>query len=502
MDGAIFPILAGVLGLIVGSFLNVVIYRLPRDELSITRPLWSFCPACTRRILARDNVPVLSWLLLRGRCRFCSSPISLQYPLIEALTAVVFVAVFDALFVGRTRAELPVTAAGVPMLIACWVLLASLLANSVMDVEEYIIDLRLTYFAIGVAVVAHATHLAMSPVSDEINSAVRPSLAAGAAGLAWIVMAPLVARRDRASHEQGALHESAGLGDGEIVEQEAQAQTEGPGTDPVGGESAVAPEPGDGGGNHERSAVAGNVFHPVPIVLLFVVLVVLAVATLTETASDGPLWGMTFRVRAIATLAVLVFVLILAAMQSRPADAEIVAMLEEERPRARRVALNELVFLLPMIAAATAAYLAARQWIVADDWRGLLGEQPGAGWRLAMGALHGALGCITAAALGWGVRIFFTLLFGKEAFGTGDIHLMAAIGAVGGLWMCLIAFFAASLLALLGVAATLFRKSARAIPFGPWLGVGTLVGLWTHDSVVEVARPAMNEIWRMLTAAY
>ena len=73
------------LGLIVGSFLNVVIYRVPRD-LSVVRP-GSACPGCGSPIAARDNIPVLSWLLLRGRCRTCGEPISGRYPLVEGLNA-------------------------------------------------------------------------------------------------------------------------------------------------------------------------------------------------------------------------------------------------------------------------------------------------------------------------------------------------------------------------------------------------------------------------------
>ena len=80
----VYYVLLGGLGLIVGSFLNVVIYRVPRD-LSIVRP-GSACPGCGTAISARDNVPVLSWLLLRGRCRTCGEPISGRYPLVEALT--------------------------------------------------------------------------------------------------------------------------------------------------------------------------------------------------------------------------------------------------------------------------------------------------------------------------------------------------------------------------------------------------------------------------------
>jgi leader peptidase (prepilin peptidase) / N-methyltransferase len=81
----------GVLGLLVGSFLNVVIYRLPRGE-SLVRPA-SRCPSCGTPIKPYDNVPVLSWLLLRGRCRHCGAAISPRYPLVEALTGAVFVGV-------------------------------------------------------------------------------------------------------------------------------------------------------------------------------------------------------------------------------------------------------------------------------------------------------------------------------------------------------------------------------------------------------------------------
>ena len=81
----------GLLGLIVGSFLNVVIYRVPRGE-SLAQP-GSHCPHCGTAIRNRHNVPVLGWLVLRGRCADCAAPISARYPLVEAGTAVLFVAV-------------------------------------------------------------------------------------------------------------------------------------------------------------------------------------------------------------------------------------------------------------------------------------------------------------------------------------------------------------------------------------------------------------------------
>jgi leader peptidase (prepilin peptidase)/N-methyltransferase len=80
--------LAAVLGLVIGSFLNVVVWRVPRGESVVSPP--SACPRCGHSIRPRDNVPVLSWLVLRGRCRDCHDPISVRYPLVEAGTGVLF----------------------------------------------------------------------------------------------------------------------------------------------------------------------------------------------------------------------------------------------------------------------------------------------------------------------------------------------------------------------------------------------------------------------------
>lgn len=82
---------AAVFGLVIGSFLNVVIWRVPRDESVVTPN--SRCPACETPIAPRDNVPVLSWVVLRGRARCCGERISARYPLVEAATAVAFGAV-------------------------------------------------------------------------------------------------------------------------------------------------------------------------------------------------------------------------------------------------------------------------------------------------------------------------------------------------------------------------------------------------------------------------
>ena len=87
------PVLAvaGLLGLIVGSFLNVVIHRLPREESIVSPP--SRCPSCGTRVAPFDNVPVLSWIVLGGRCRSCRARISIRYPLIELANGVLWVLV-------------------------------------------------------------------------------------------------------------------------------------------------------------------------------------------------------------------------------------------------------------------------------------------------------------------------------------------------------------------------------------------------------------------------
>ena len=118
------------LGLVVGSFLNVVIYRVPR-HLSIVRP-GSACPRCEKSITARDNIPVLSWIILRGRCRHCGERISIRYPLVELATAALFAG--TAARVGF-NADLP----------AMLILLAGLFALAVIDVEFLLLPRQIVY---------------------------------------------------------------------------------------------------------------------------------------------------------------------------------------------------------------------------------------------------------------------------------------------------------------------------------------------------------------------
>lgn len=130
----VLPTLVGVLGLSIGSFLNVVVFRVP-NGLSVVRPA-SACPACGMQIRARDNVPLVSWIALRGRCRGCGQRISARYPLLEALTAVAFVVVaLPAVPALVTAGTVPATAAAALTLVALLYLAAISIALSAIDLD-------------------------------------------------------------------------------------------------------------------------------------------------------------------------------------------------------------------------------------------------------------------------------------------------------------------------------------------------------------------------------
>ena len=92
VDGWFVPVVAGLFGLIIGSFLNVCTLRWPKEE-SVVTPR-SRCPKCGELIRWYDNIPVLSWIVLRGRCRHCSAPVSVQYPLVELATGLMWAGIF------------------------------------------------------------------------------------------------------------------------------------------------------------------------------------------------------------------------------------------------------------------------------------------------------------------------------------------------------------------------------------------------------------------------
>ena len=168
--GALAIAAAGVLGLVIGSFLNVVIHRLPRGE-SIVRPP-SHCPGCGRAIAPLENVPLLSYLWLRGRCRGCGMRISPRYPAIEAATGLLF-----ALLVARHGVS---PMAGVYLLFA-----ATLVAAAAIDFDHRIIPDRLSLGGLAAALLLVPAAQAASgvPAGEALASSVAGALLGG--GLLW-----------------------------------------------------------------------------------------------------------------------------------------------------------------------------------------------------------------------------------------------------------------------------------------------------------------------------
>ncbi len=174
LDQLIFRCFAFILGAAVGSFLNVCIYRMPRG-LSVNEPRRSFCPSCKAPIPLQQNLPLLSWLWLRGKCASCGSRISIRYFAVELLTALLFLAVWVVF--------------PWPVAIAYWVFVSLLIVATFIDFEHFIIPDEITIGGTLAGVMASA----IVPALMELNSrllAVLYSLGAAVMGylLLWLVL--------------------------------------------------------------------------------------------------------------------------------------------------------------------------------------------------------------------------------------------------------------------------------------------------------------------------
>jgi leader peptidase (prepilin peptidase)/N-methyltransferase len=147
----VLPFVLFAFGACVGSFMNVVIYRLPREDLSITKPRRSFCPSCKRQIPAHENLPIVSYVLLGGRCRGCKAEIPVRYLVVEIATALLF-AGLGFLF-GRDSAG---TTAEWIALVASLALAATCVAVTFIDIDWKIIPDEITWPGMILGVVLSA----------------------------------------------------------------------------------------------------------------------------------------------------------------------------------------------------------------------------------------------------------------------------------------------------------------------------------------------------------
>ena len=365
----IWLIFVVVAGACVGSFLNVVIYRLPEGKSIVTPP--SACPRCGHRLAWYDNIPVVGWLMLRGRCRYCRAPISVQYPLIEAATAALFGGLFAAYYLTDLRPELALAGPTEtwPVLLVHLVLVAGLVAATLIDARLYIIPLQIPWLVTVVAIV------------------VLPS----AVWMGW------------------------------------QAAT--PGVVPVMGPAALATATG---------ALAG-----------LGAAVVLLIAGVLPRSFDEP--------------------------EDEQAETPEQWL---AHPHPRREVLKELLFLALPGAGALLGWL-----LLTPALPGVLPD--------ALAVLGGvAMGYLAGGALVWGVRVLGTLAFGKEAMGLGDVHLLAAIGAVLGALESVFVFFAAPFLGLavilvVTLLSSVAGRQVRVIPYGPYLAAAAVFVMIFREPVID-----------------
>lgn len=162
-----------ILGAVVGSFLNVCIYRLPRD-LSVNKPRRSFCPVCKKPILAHQNLPLISWILLRGRCANCGSKIAFRYFGVELLTALLFLAVWQ-----RFPWE---------MAIAYWVFVSLVIVGTFIDFEHFIIPDQITIGGTVAGLIASFAVPELMNADSRMAALVRSALAAALGYLTLLIV--------------------------------------------------------------------------------------------------------------------------------------------------------------------------------------------------------------------------------------------------------------------------------------------------------------------------
>ena len=396
MTPALFTlILLTLWGACVGSFLNVVIYRVPAGMSVVTPP--SRCPGCGKQLALWDNVPVFGWLWLRGRCRYCKMPISVQYPLVEAATAGLFALVTYIYFFTDLRPRFDAAEIGGawPVLGVHLTLVAAMVAATMIDAKLFIIPLRIPW-------TATLTAMIVLPVA----------VLAG-----WVPAAALDA--PAAVGVAPALGFTALFPDHLI-----------PTTDPTG----------------LGIALGGTVGLAAAVILLWTRQLPLSFADEPELHEGAD-----------------------------PNHPDVFLA----HPHPRREIGKEMLFLAYPVVGAVAGVFAIQSLdpLVLPPLSRVVG-----------GVLIGFLG---GGALVWGTRVLGTLGFGKEAMGLGDVHLMAAVGAVVGWRDATLAFFLApffglaATVILAGVAAVASGK-VRAIPYGPYLCGATLVVMLFRQPLLDL----------------
>lgn len=466
-------------GLCIGSFLNAVIYRLPRN-ISLSDPRWSFCPVCDRRLRWYDNLPLVGFLRLKGRCRDCHAPISPRYPLVEIIGAIITVLVLDALIVAQTHQGLASDAWGMswrlahdwPLVVGHLVLFACLFGMAAVDLENYWVDIRFTNVA---TLTGFAMHMLWTPPQSADWTRPGVSMAAVTVVMTIAILATVVILR-RFQSGRAADDAFKAAMDAESARQSPrmlQALQYDATVDDL-----YVPKPPTVAEQMRMRLLGMGLTAVTGLVMLQ--LVVFAIVAAKQGDAD------TVPMRWLPALVLLFLLIVGGSAQVRESDSEIHEAIESEAPSARRLAGVELLTLLPTVLIGGAVLV----WLMRDaDARssvaGWMNWRAAGDWRPLLGLSTAATGFVIGGAVGWLVRIPATLIMGKEAFGTGDIHILAAAGCVAGWPVAVIGFVLCSFLALAGWVLSIPLKRTRIIALVPWLALGMLLVTLYYNPIVK-----------------
>jgi leader peptidase (prepilin peptidase)/N-methyltransferase len=445
-------------GAICGSFINVLVYRLPRNLNIVSPP--SACPACSTTLTWRENIPVFGWLFLRGKCRFCKTPISPEYPAVEAFTGLLFVFVYmlwfssppllDYIGIDSQYWKPEWARAGLsymwPGLVLAFVLLGSLITATLIDLRTYTIPLALCWCMAIMGVVVHPLHALLMPMRrgwrmPAPHEWTIPTFGNEIIGLSLGAISGIAL--STALVQMGVMRRS-------FHDYEAWERT-------VDGSNAAKNEQDDSAADDKPSVklllYRTFLFTAPAVTLMFV-------GFFAGHRLGQPQLGM-----GVGMLAGLVIGALLRRLAVEPSDH--VEPVWVQYPHARREMLREIGFLLPCIALSVLGfYLGGNVLPAAPLWLGALGGS--------------VAGYLAGGGVVWAVRIGGSLAFGKEAMGLGDVHLMAGVGAIVGVYDPVIAFFVAP---FFGIAAAVlggmkippFSRIGAALPYGPYLAVATVL---------------------------
>jgi leader peptidase (prepilin peptidase)/N-methyltransferase len=425
------------LGCCVGSFLNVVIWRLPARGTLVTfknktAPLtlsWppSHCPLCDDAIAWYRNIPVLGWLMLRGKCRSCKAPISARYPLVELGTGLIFLSLYLGFFQGHwnSGAIASIFGGALPMVVDL-IFVSGLLAASAIDADFFIIPLGIPYLIMAVALCS-CVFGAPAMLPAVVPASVWGKLALG--GTLGLILSNILlyAKILPRSFDYSAASS---------------------------GDSASAPMPLIPPPTLKKSWPQMASAMLISLIILSAWLVLSAEAAAFITMLGG----------------ILVFLIgVLPRPAEVPDDSQ--QVLEESADiNARREIRKEILFLLPPIVLAILAALLPLPLPAAPFLARLLGT---------------LLGLLVGGGMIWFTRILGTLAIGRVAMGAADAPLMAAIGAVVGAPVVVVVFFLAPVLGLIWAVVLKFQGKPNVLPYGPWLSMAAILALFVGNPLIH-----------------